>query len=219
MKSFVSHASSNPIANSSLPRAWWNVRLTPFNDAGLRTRKKAALRQYISDTATQLFLTRGFDAVHIKDIAKACDVSEKTVYNYFPVKEALLLDREEVMIQALRNAFANHEIPPTQAMANLLHEEIEHMTNGINNYKSPREGIATVRQFLNLVETHPGLSMYQHTMMDRLVDITAELLSQRNDASVNTPETRIAAEMLIGLWNLQHRALGKFIADATERYG
>ena len=62
---------------------------------GLRERKKALMRQLISDTATLMFLERGFDEVRVSEVAEACDVSEKTIYNYFPTKESLLLDREE----------------------------------------------------------------------------------------------------------------------------
>jgi AcrR family transcriptional regulator len=53
-------------------------------------RKKRRLRQRLTDTATAMFLERGFDAVRVVEVAAACEVSEKTVYNYFPTKEALV---------------------------------------------------------------------------------------------------------------------------------
>ena len=40
-----------------------------------------------------LFLERGFDAVTVAEVARAADVAEKTVYNYFPTKEDLVYDR------------------------------------------------------------------------------------------------------------------------------
>src|ERR1700722_8742422 len=78
---------------------------------GLRERKKALMRQLISDTATVMFLERGFDEVRVSEIAAACDVSEKTIYNYFPTKESLLLDREEDSINALRQALGPESDP------------------------------------------------------------------------------------------------------------
>src|SRR4029450_7209677 len=57
-----------------------------------------------SHTAPALFLERGFDEVTVSEIAEVCDVSEKTVFNYFPTKEALLLDREEYMAAMLADA-------------------------------------------------------------------------------------------------------------------
>ena len=58
---------------------------------GLRERKKQQTRLAIADVAMQLFAARGFDAVTVADVAAAADVSVKTVFNYFPVKEALVL--------------------------------------------------------------------------------------------------------------------------------
>ncbi len=71
---------------------------------GLRERKKRLTRQLISDTATGMFLERGFDEVRVTEIAVAAGVSEKTVYNYFPTKESLLLDREAAMAHSIREA-------------------------------------------------------------------------------------------------------------------
>ncbi|WP_431264972.1 TetR/AcrR family transcriptional regulator [Roseateles chitinivorans] len=45
--------------------------------------------------ATELFFERGFDAVTIDEIALAASVSKMTVFNYFPRKEDLLLDRQD----------------------------------------------------------------------------------------------------------------------------
>ncbi|MFI6641198.1 TetR/AcrR family transcriptional regulator [Streptomyces sp. NPDC050504] len=62
---------------------------------GLRERKKRQTKQRISDIATGLFLEHGFVTVTIAEIADAADVSVNTVYNYFPAKEDLFLDRME----------------------------------------------------------------------------------------------------------------------------
>jgi AcrR family transcriptional regulator len=61
----------------------------------LREDKKRQMRRQLSDTATRMFLERGFDGVRVAEVARACGVSEKTVFNYFPTKEALLLDRRD----------------------------------------------------------------------------------------------------------------------------
>ncbi|MFJ6480998.1 MULTISPECIES: TetR/AcrR family transcriptional regulator [unclassified Streptomyces] len=59
----------------------------------LRERKKRETRQRISDEATLLFAARGFDQVTVAEVAKAAHVSTMTVFNHFPRKEDLFLDR------------------------------------------------------------------------------------------------------------------------------
>jgi AcrR family transcriptional regulator len=73
---------------------------------GLRERKKHQTREAIAHAAMRLFAARGFDAVTVADIARAADVSEKTVFNYFPAKEDLVLhggeERRAALIEAIR---------------------------------------------------------------------------------------------------------------------
>jgi AcrR family transcriptional regulator len=67
---------------------------------GLRARKKRAAREAIATTARRLFAERGYDAVTVAEVAAAADVSEKTVFNYFPTKEDLAFaGREEGIAQ------------------------------------------------------------------------------------------------------------------------
>jgi AcrR family transcriptional regulator len=60
---------------------------------GLREIKKARTRQLIADTAARLFADRGYEHVAVTDVARAAEVSEQTVYNYFSTKEQLVTDR------------------------------------------------------------------------------------------------------------------------------
>ncbi len=52
--------------------------------------KKAETRAAILEAAKRLFREHGFDATRVRDIALAARVSDQTVFNYFPSKEALL---------------------------------------------------------------------------------------------------------------------------------
>lgn len=63
--------------------------------AGLRERKKQQTRRAISDAATQLFMTRGFDNSTVGEVAEAAGVSEQTVLNYFPAKTDLFFDEAD----------------------------------------------------------------------------------------------------------------------------
>ena len=92
---------------------------------GLRERKKRLLRQQLSDTATEMFVERGFEGVRITEIAEACGVSEKTVYNYFPTKESLILDRWQSTPTALLRGLADPALMPIEAGAPVQWESLQ----------------------------------------------------------------------------------------------
>jgi AcrR family transcriptional regulator len=73
-------------------------------EPGLRQRKKQQTRHLIADTAWRLFIERGFDAVTVAEVAREADVSEGTVFNYFPTKEDLFYARMEAFEADLLDA-------------------------------------------------------------------------------------------------------------------
>ena len=74
---------------------------------GRRERKNAQTRAALADAALRLFLEKGYDAVSVKEIADAVDISVPTVFNHVPDgKEALIFDdgaeRRENLLAAVR---------------------------------------------------------------------------------------------------------------------
>lgn len=64
-------------------------------------RKKAATRQKIIDTAMNLIKANGFEATTLDQIAEEADVARKTLYNYYPNKEDIVIDYMQQQVIAL----------------------------------------------------------------------------------------------------------------------
>src|SRR5213593_768397 len=84
-------------------------------EPGLRERKKQQTRQAIAEAAQQLFAERGFEAVTVAEVARAADVSEGTVFNYFPAKEDLfysgMVAFEAELVEAVRERRPGESVP------------------------------------------------------------------------------------------------------------
>lgn len=196
----------------------WAVARPPAADTGtegLRERKKALTRQRLTDTATRMFLARGFDAVRVTEIAAACEVSEKTVYNYFPTKESLVLDRWESTAQALREGLADSGTHPVDAVRRILADELAALTAWLDSQSDLAAAIRSVRRFGELIASTPALRAYQNETTNELVTMTAGLLAQRAGLAADDPGPQIAATALVGLWAVHFTALRKYLDSAT----
>ena len=153
---------------------------------GLRETKKLATRQHIADTAMGLFVTRGFDRVTVAEVATAANVSEKTVFNYFPTKEDLFFD----------------EVPER---ARKLAEAIRLRPEG--------ESILTTLRQLQIGEaarlTSPGFASFarvleeSHALQAKELEIMAlfaqALAGALEDEGIDPRDARIAASLLISV--------------------
>jgi AcrR family transcriptional regulator len=178
---------------------------------GLRARKKRLMRRQLSDTATRMFLERGFDAVRVTDVAEACGVSEKTVFNYFPTKESLVLDRLETTMASLRTGLADPQIPPVPAALRILDRELSVMTAQLGGHDDPGGVARAILRFGDLIRATPSLRAYQSDMTGQFVSVAAEVLAARAGMSADDPEPQVAARALLGLWHVQAESLRKHL--------
>ena len=84
---------------------------------GLRERKRARTRQLIADAAARLFAERGYENVAVTDVAREAEVAEQTVYNYFPTKEQLVIDRDQQVQEGLSDLIRSRPPGITAAAA------------------------------------------------------------------------------------------------------
>jgi AcrR family transcriptional regulator len=178
---------------------------------GLRERKKQLMGQQLSDTATEMFLERGFDAVRVAEVAQACGVSEKTVFNYFPTKESLVLDRWDTTRESLHAGLADAEVSPVETAQRILAEELDAVLSWLADQDDPLEACALFRRFGELLHSTAALRAHQHEVTDQLVQVAAESLATRWRVGPGDPEPQMAATAVLGLWRIQSMSLGRHL--------
>lgn len=142
---------------------------------GLRERKKQQTRELLADTARRLFAERGFERVSVAEVARAADVSEKTVFNYFPAKEDLIVHRGQELTEALVEAI--RELTPGGSLVTPFRRVTEQLLETIEN--EPVESIVAV----------PRLVMGSETLRQRL------FLGWEQEAAALTPAIAEAMEL------------------------
>lgn len=204
---------SRPIADPSLPIA---PAAAKRPGESLRERKKRATRQLLADTAAELFMANGFDGVRVSEIAEACGVSEKTVFNYFPTKESLVMDRLEGTSAALLAALADPDLTPLQAALRVLSAELDAMTVQLASEPNFHQAADRFRRFAALLRSTPSLRAHQHAVTEQLTTDAARILAERTGRSTEDPEPRITAAALVALWPIQYRSLERRLGEAES---
>ncbi|MFJ4620441.1 TetR/AcrR family transcriptional regulator [Streptomyces sp. NPDC088812] len=146
---------------------------------GRRERKKAATRQAIADAALHLFLKRGYDAVGIREIADAADVSTTTLFKHFPVKEALVFDEDAE--QETRLLAAVRERPEGQSIPAALRE------HALTTRVASADGDARFTAFTDLVTGTPALRDYAQNMWLRHTTALAQAIAEESGLAAGDP--------------------------------
>jgi AcrR family transcriptional regulator len=169
-------------------------------ELGLRERKKRQTRRAIADAAKRLFLERGFEQVSVAEVARAADVSEQTVFNYFPTKEDLVYERMDTFEAELLTAV--RERPegetPLHAFAHFILDRSDSAIGG--------DGRRRVAELTRLVNASPSLMARERQIVARYTDALAALLANEARAAPDDIEPRLTAETLMAF----HRSLIDF---------
>ena len=128
-------------------------------------------RARIREVANRLFIERGFDTVTVAEVAREAGVSTVTVFNHFPTKEDLFLDRVDDAVELLRSAVRKRE--PGVDVLTSLHTA----TMGLVDARHPLSGVdERSTPFFRTVAKSPALvararaiaAFLQRTLADEL---------------------------------------------------
>jgi AcrR family transcriptional regulator len=157
---------------------------------GLRERKKEQTRRTIADAARRLFAERGFEGVTVAEVAREADVSEGTVFNYFPTKEDLFYSGMESFEAALVEAVRAR--PAGESVLAAFRRFVLDQSSGLSERADVIEAVARV------IDSSPTLQAREREIVADYTTALAELLAEETGAGPNDVEPRVVAAALMG---------------------
>jgi AcrR family transcriptional regulator len=168
-------------------------------ELGLRERKKQRTKELIAATARELFIARGFEEVPVAEIARAAEVSEATVFNYFPTKEDLFYSRleafEEELLSAVRERPAGESV--LAAFGRFMR-----VPRGMLASEDP-DVVEQLAAIVRVIADSPSLLAREQQIYARYTSSLAALLTEETVGSAADVGPWIVAHTLIGV----HQAL------------
>jgi AcrR family transcriptional regulator len=162
-------------------------------------------RARIREVANRLFLERGYDTVTVAEVAREAGVSSVTVFNHFPRKEDLFLDRTEDAIELLRSAVRDRA-PGADVLSSLRDQSVRlfdarHPLSGVDERSAP---------FFRTVAESPALVARAREIVSELQSILAEDLER--DPAFEGDGPLLAALFLAGYGSVMVQTARRVIA-------
>lgn len=153
--------------------------------------RRAATRARITGVAMELFGQRGFDGVTVAEIAAAADVSKVTVFNHFPHKEDLVLDRLPEAIRLVTAAVRSRsrEVSPVGALERLAVELAEQ--------RHVFSGLPPIDPFVELIR---GSASVRNRGRELLEDLERELARILVEAGEPTSQAALLAAVVLAAY-------------------
>ena len=173
-------------------------------------------RQLIAETAMRMFAERGFDAVPVAAVARAAEVSEATVFNYFPTKEDLVYRGIEAFEAELRAAVRDRPAgePITAAFGRFVLRPRGFLADPDED--AVRHLIAVAK----MIPASPALLAREREILDRYTTSLAALIAEDTAAEPGDLRPEVVARALIGthqsLIQLVRRRLGEGPVDPAD---
>ena len=164
-------------------------------EVGLRERKKQRTHQLIAETAWRLFAERGFDQVPVSEIAAAAEVSEATVFNYFPTKEDLVFHRMQAFEQELLGAIRDRQ--PRESIVQAFGRFVL-TARGFLASDDPGadEGM---RAAARVITGSPALMAREREILETYTDTLAAFIAEERGMAAGDVEPWVVANALIGV--------------------
>ncbi|KUI48243.1 mycofactocin system transcriptional regulator [Mycobacterium sp. GA-1199] len=167
-------------------------------------RRRSTTWDHISDVAIDLFAAHGFDDVSVNDIAEAAGIARRTLFRYYPSKNALPWGDFDAHLAHMRDLLADldPEVPIGDALRTAL--------LAFNSFDAAET--ARHRMRMRVILETAALQAYSMTMYAGWRGVVAEFVAKR----LNTTATDLVPQTVA--WTMLGVALSAYehwLADET----
>lgn len=167
--------------------------------SGLRERKKQQTRRLIAETARRLFAERGFEGVTVAEVAAEAEVSETTVFNYFPTKEDIFYSGLEAFEEELLSTIRERE--PGESVITAFGRFVLEPRGLVA--ASNEEAVERLAAITRVISQSPALLAREQQIFQKYTGSLAGLIAEEVGAAADAVGPLVAADALMGV----HRAL------------
>jgi TetR/AcrR family transcriptional regulator, regulator of mycofactocin system len=175
-------------------------------------RRRSTTRDHITDVAIELFAARGFDEVSVDDVAHAAGIARRTLFRYYPSKNAIPWGEFDAHLDRMRDLLAavDSEVPIGQALRTAL--------LGFNTFDASETARHRLRMLVILRTTE--LQAYSMTMYAGWREVIAEFVARRCGAKPDDllPQTAAWTMLAVALSAYEHW-LADEAASLTQALG
>lgn len=146
-------------------------------------RRRSTTTDHLSNVAIDLFAARGFDAVSVDDVAHAAGIARRTLFRYYPSKNALPWGDFDAHLERMRDQLA--ELDPRVPIGDALRTALL----GFNTFDETET--ARHRQRMRVILETEELQAYSMTMYAGWRAVVAAFVARRlgTDAGDLIPQT------------------------------
>lgn len=149
------------------------------------------------ESAAELFLKNGYEAVSLDDVVQHSGGSKATIYKYFGNKEGLF----RAMCDYRREQFKHDITLKNKTDHELLRDYLSRILSNFLKHIVRPENTAFIRLVLNQAQKDPNLALHIHESGSQMIQKTlADALSQEHEkGNIYCPDARSSAMLYFGI--------------------
>jgi TetR/AcrR family transcriptional regulator, regulator of mycofactocin system len=154
-------------------------------------RRRSTTRHHITDVAIDLFSARGFDEVSVDDVAQAAGIARRTLFRYYPSKNAIPWGDFDAHLQHLRDLL--DRIDPRVRLGEALRAALLAF-NTFDESETVRH-----RQRMRVILQTAELQAYSMTMYAGWREVIAGFVARRSGVKTTDLMPQTVAWMMLGV--------------------